>query len=81
MLIYNISPPPNTPDRPYIPWADGRCPFDRKLLEQLGFTVLAYDVDDTDTIRIMGRELGWDKNDGGLEKYFARYTLLQKPVI
>ncbi len=78
VMIYNISPPPNTPDKPYIPWADGRCPFDRELLEQLGFNVLAYNVEDNAAIRAMGRELGWGKNGGDLETFFARYTLLRK---
>ena len=30
-LIYNLCPAQAPPDQPYIPWADGRCPFDRRL--------------------------------------------------
>src|SRR5262245_41908250 len=58
VMIYNLTPAPNQPGKPYIPWADGRCPFDRALWEQAGFGVLAYDKDDNAAARAMARALG-----------------------
>jgi hypothetical protein len=78
-LIYNLSPAQAPPDKPYIPWADGRCPFPRALLESAGFTVLAYDEDDTAFVRRMGRLLKWDEQGMDLENdLFAHYTLARK---
>ena len=81
-LIYNLSPAPSPPDQPYKPWADGRCPFPRAMLEAQGFEVLAFDRDDSETARTMGRLLGWDQGAGGmnLEKdLFGHYMLARRP--
>jgi len=82
VLIYNICPAPNPPDKPYLPWADGRCPFPRAMWEAAGFHVLALDQDDSAAMRKLGQALGWDR-DGqamNLEKgLFAHYTLVEKP--
>jgi hypothetical protein len=78
--IYNLSPAQNPPDKPYIPWADGRCPFPRKLLEQAGFEVLSYDKDDTAAAREMARLLGWGELGMDLETgLFGHITLLRRP--
>jgi len=78
-LIYNLCPPQNPPDKEWIPWADGRCPFPRELWEKAGFEVLAYDVDDGPAARAMGRAIGWEKKMGDLEKQlFATYTLARR---
>jgi hypothetical protein len=84
VVIYNLSPAQAPDDQPYIPWADGRCPFDRAVLETAGFTVLAYDEDDTETIRAFARALGWDRDpedpmDIGHD-LFAHFTVLRRPV-
>lgn len=86
-VIYNLAPAQNPPDQPYLPWADGRCPFDRSLLESTGFEVLAYDVVDDEAARHQARLLGWDRpqDEGGagmdLESdLFARYTILRRPA-
>lgn len=77
-MMYNLAPKPNQPGKPYITWADGRCPFDRELLERIGFQVLEYDLDDHVKAHEMARALGWDK-DMDLEKdLFSHYTLLKK---
>src|SRR5204863_6657233 len=60
MVIYNISPAPAPPDKPYIPWADGRCPFEKSMLEKVGFHVVSFDIDDSQTIRQYAHALGWD---------------------
>lgn len=80
-IIYNLSPPQNPPDKTYIPWADGRCPFDRGLLERVGFQVIAYDTVDDGKAREMARKLGWDEM--GMDpdtQLFAHYTILRKPA-
>ncbi len=80
-MIYNICPAPAPPDKPYIPWADGRCPFPGKMLESAGFKVLKFDEDDSKAVREMAHAFGWDKGEGAmdLEKgLFAHYTLLKR---
>lgn len=82
-LIYNLSPAPAPPDQPYIPWADGRCPFPREMWESAGFQVLEFDRDDSTAARTMGKILGWDQGEGAmdLEKgLFGQYTLSRKPA-
>jgi hypothetical protein len=82
-FIYNITPAPNAPGKPYVPWADGRCPFPKKMLEDAGFHVVAYDKDDTPAVRAMARALGWDKGEDAMDiekDLFAQYTLCQKPT-
>jgi SAM-dependent methyltransferase len=85
LIIFNISPAPNGPGRPYRAWADGRTPYPQPLLEQVGFRVLAFDRDDSPTVRAIGRALAWDQPDGddpGMDldhDLFACYTLLEKP--
>jgi hypothetical protein len=80
VMIYNLCPAPAPPGKPYIPWADGRCPFDRALLDRR-FAVLEYDRDDSRAARAMAHALGWDAGDHpmNLEKdLFATYTLLRR---
>ena len=82
-LIYNLCPAPAPPGKPYIPWADGRCPFSRPMLESAGFQVIAFDAEDSAEARRMGHALGWDDPEGSkmdLEHdLFATYTLLRRP--
>lgn len=77
-IIYNICPKRSEPDEPYIPWSDGRCPFERDLLEKAGFTVLKFDEDDTEFCRTMARAFGWDESMDLENDLFAHYTLLRK---
>lgn len=81
-LIYNLSPAPAPPGKPYIPWADGRCPFPRTMWEGAGFEVLAFDVDDSEVARMMGHALAWDDPEGGkmdlANDLFAHYTLVRR---
>ena len=81
VLIYNLCPAPAPPGKPYIPWADGRCPFPRESWESAGFRVVAYDQDDGAGARAMAHALGWDAGTNGmdLEKdLFAHYSLFVK---
>ena len=82
VMIYNLSPAPSPPGKPYKPWADGRCPFPKALWESAGFKVIEFDRDDSPAARAMGHALAWDQGESpmDLEKdLFATYTLVQKP--
>jgi len=81
VMIYNICPPQAPADKPYVPWADGRCPFERELMESAGFEVLALDVDDAAKLHPIWMALGLNgKEDAeGLKKsIFAHYTVLRR---
>jgi len=78
-VIYNICPAMAKPGEPYIPWADGRCPFDERLLRDAGFLVLAFDVEDHEATRKMARALGWHERGMDLENdLFAWVTIAWK---
>jgi SAM-dependent methyltransferase len=82
-MIYNLCPAPAPPDQPYIPWADGRCPFERSVLEHAGLEVLDFDVVDDDAIRKQAHALGWDQGDGAMDlqrDLFAWYTIARRPL-
>ena len=75
-FIYNLAP---AQGKPYLPMADGRCPWSRELLQAAGFEVLAYDADDSTRARQMGHLLEWDSDGDDLKKnLFATYTLLRR---
>lgn len=78
-LIYNLHPARSLPtDEKYIPWSDGRSPFDRALFESIGFEVVAFDVDDTEFARTMGTSLGWGESMNFEKDLFGMYTLVRK---
>jgi hypothetical protein len=82
VLIYNLCPAPAPPGKPYIPWADGRCPFPVEMWKRAGFLVTTFDQDDGEAARQMGHALGWDQGDQPMKlgtDLFASYTLLMKP--
>lgn len=81
VLIYNLCPAPAPPGKPYIPWADGRCPFPRAMWESAGFRVIEFDRDDSTAARRMGKALGWDQGEGAMDlenNLFAWYMLAEK---
>lgn len=78
-VIYNLSPAHAPADKPYIPWADGRCPFDRELLERTGFEVLAYDMEDSHAARRLGEALGWGASMDLEHDLFGMYTIVRRP--
>ena len=82
VMIYNLCPAPAPPGKPYIPWADGRCPFPVAMWKRAGFLVTYFDRDDTEAARRMGHALGWDQGPGAMNletDLFATYTLVTKP--
>jgi len=81
VLIYNLCPAPAPPDKTYIPWADGRCPFPREMWTGAGFRVLEFDRDDSPAARAMGHALGWDQGENGMKldtDLFATWSLFQR---
>jgi SAM-dependent methyltransferase len=81
VLIYNLCPAPAPPGKPYIPWADGRCPFPREMWTAAGFHVLDFDRDDSPAARAMGHALGWDQGENGMRldtDLFATWSLFQR---
>jgi SAM-dependent methyltransferase len=82
VLIYNLCPAPAAPGKPYIPWADGRCPFPDSSWRAAGFRVLAFDRDDSEAARAMGHALGWDRGESPMDlahDLFATWSLFEKP--
>lgn len=63
-VIYNISPAqtPKDGDKPYLPHADGQCPFKRDLMEKIGFEIVEFDKVDDEAARDIWMALGL--NDG-----------------
>ena len=81
VLIYNLCPAPAPPGKPYIPWADGRCPFPRGMWTAAGFKVLEFDRDDSPAARAMAHALGWDRGEHGMKldtDLFATWSLFQR---
>jgi SAM-dependent methyltransferase len=79
VMIYNLCPAPAAPGKPYIPWADGRCPFPREQWEKAGFRIVEFDRDDSPAAREMGKALGWDQAGMNLESdLFATWSLFQR---
>ncbi|NOT01861.1 MAG: hypothetical protein HOP29_14700 [Phycisphaerales bacterium] len=78
-LIYNLCPKQAPPDKPYLPYSDGECPFAREVLESTGFKVVAFDTDDTTAARKMATLIGWQDDGMDIENdLFAHYTLCRK---
>jgi SAM-dependent methyltransferase len=83
VLIYNLCPAPAAPGQPYLPWADGRCPFPEAQWRAAGFKVVAFDRDDSPAARAMGHALGWDRGESPMDlehDLFATWSLFEKPV-
>jgi hypothetical protein len=81
VLIYNIFRTPRPPDQPYKNWADGRCPFAKEIWEAAGFRVIAFDRDDSETIRQVAAALGWDKGESAINlktDVFALCSLMER---
>jgi len=80
-VIYNLSPAPSAPGKPYLPWSDGRCPFSPEDLATAGFETLLRDAVDDKAARALAAALGWDKPpvDMKLESdLFALVTIARK---
>lgn len=81
LIIYNICPKQKEKPEEYIPWADGKCPFPREMLEEAGFEVVEYNKDDTEFCRRMGAALEWNQGPHPMDlenDLVAEYTLVRK---
>jgi hypothetical protein len=81
VLLYNVCPAPAPPGAAYIPWADGRSPFERAAWEAAGFQVRELDRDDTAAMRAVAHVLHWDRGEDAVDiehDIFATYTLAQR---
>lgn len=85
-LIYNICPAPTPPDKPFVPYSDGRSPFTREQWAKAGFEVLVLDQEDIEAVRTMGRAIGWDQPEDGepgidlVNDLSVLYTLVRRPA-
>jgi len=80
-VIYNICPPQNPPDKPYIPWADGKSPFSPEAFKHAGFEVLAFDVEDQPWVLECFDKLGYGEGkplEQLAKEYFCWYTIVRK---
>lgn len=80
-VIYNICPPQNPPDKPYIPWADGKSPFSPEAFQKAGFEVLAFDVEDQPWVLECFDKLGYGEGktiEQLAKEYFCWYTIVRK---
>ncbi|MEX2218974.1 MAG: hypothetical protein WD749_09460 [Phycisphaerales bacterium] len=79
-LVYNLSPRQTPPDKPYLPHADGKFPFERSLVERTGFEVLEWDRTDDDAARAVFAALDPSKPPESFnESIFSWHTLLRRP--
>jgi SAM-dependent methyltransferase len=82
-LIYNICPALTPPDKPFVPWSDGRSPYTRAQWEGAGFEVVALDVDDAPAVSRIAHVLGWadDPEDPWDVDHdlSVLYTLVRRP--
>jgi hypothetical protein len=81
LVIYNICPPQNPPDKEYIPYADGTSPFSREMLEKAGFEVLAFDARDEPWVLDCFERLGYSEGKPREElskDYFCWYTIARR---
>lgn len=80
-VIYNICPPQNPPDKPYIPWADGKSPFSPEAFQQAGLEVLAFDVEDQQFVLDCFDRLGYGAGkprEQLAKEFFCWYTIARK---
>ncbi|HVZ95085.1 MAG TPA: hypothetical protein VG797_11310 [Phycisphaerales bacterium] len=80
VMIYNICPAPSKEGEPFVPWAEGKCPFPREMWEKTGFRVVKFDEIDDVAVREMFEALGYPvkKKDSGEDDIFAWYSVFQK---
>ena len=72
-VIYNLCPAPNAAGKPYIPWADGRCPFSAEDLAAAGFETLVRDA-----VEDQGRPRAWSRPRLG--QAARRHEVGKRPV-
>ena len=83
VLIYNIHPMQSSDPKAYRPWAHGETPWEQNEVEEAGFEVVAWHVDDSTEIQSLGKKLGWRDSVSSQEAFEsgfrAMYTILRRP--
>jgi hypothetical protein len=80
-LIYNVCPALTPPDKPFIPWSDGRSPWTEEQFKAAKFEVLVYNKDETAVFRTIGKTLGWDQGEDAMDlehDLSVIYTLVRR---
>ncbi len=80
-LIYNVCPALTPPDKPFVPWSDGRSPWTEAQFKNAKFEVLVFDRDETATFRTFGKTLGWDQGEDAMDldhDLSVIYTLVRR---
>ena len=78
VVVYNVGPRPAREDETFVPAGDGRFPFDRALVERVGFEVVRFDGNDSPDARKIAGALGFGEL-GSADNLFAFYTILRRP--
>ncbi|MBX3386516.1 MAG: hypothetical protein KF768_08085 [Phycisphaeraceae bacterium] len=76
VVIYSIGPAPD----PAKPWSDIANPWPRDAWQAAGFEVLAYDADETDSARAIGKALGWESSMDLDADLFGVYSIYRRPA-
>ncbi|MFA6046402.1 MAG: hypothetical protein WC718_15565 [Phycisphaerales bacterium] len=82
-LMYNLCPAQSKDPAKWIPWADGRSPFSKEMLEKAGFEVLTINTDDSEIARKMAFAMKWNEGPQSMDienDLFATYTLCRRPA-
>jgi SAM-dependent methyltransferase len=77
VVLYNIFVP-IPPDQPFKPMSDGRSPFSREAWSAAGFTLDAFDEDDSDPIRHVLQTAHDDEDDTPLDTIRALFTIARR---
>ena len=79
-MIYNIGLGEAGEGEDYVAMRDIHDPFPPEAWEAAGFELVAYDVDDSEAARAVGRGLDWDEGERAmdLDELFGRYTIARR---
>ncbi len=82
-LIYNIYPSQSPDAAKYKTWAHGETPWEKEMVESVGWEIVEWHRDDTEAIHQLGAQLGWDdsfESEAEFKGSFnAMVTILKKP--
>ena len=83
VMIYNLCPAQNPPEKPYLPMANGRSPFAKRNVNP-DLHVLKFDEVDIAAAREMAKALGWEEGPGAInlgKDLFWVHAGSQAPII
>lgn len=79
-MIYNIGLGEAGEGDAYVAMNDVHDPFTGEQWEAAGFELVAFDADDSEAARAVGKALGWDQGERGMDlgELFGRYTIARR---